>query len=323
MVRGGERAQRRDQLLAVGSRPRKGERDRDERTPSQRLRHLGERRVADQADGRGDGVRDAGDPLPIAVHDLARLLHGPQERAGERLAEGEQLDLDRRDDHGTAAAAAQRPEEVWLALGVDVQLVPDGGHDVERPHVAGREALAPREPAEPSTQQVARDADAGGEAVEGDEVMRSGRRDDITPTGAGLDLRRARLRVDRDAVQPCGAQQDRAGEVAEAGRSVAGALGRDAQAVGRGEAHRRGDVLGRGGEHDECRVLIGDEVPGLASSVPARIARGDEIAGDRGAEGVEVDRGMLVHHDVVADTRSDRAVDLRLPELATRVPHAP
>lgn len=62
-----------------------------------------------------------------------------------------------------------------------------------------------------------------------------------------------------------------------------------------GEAHRRRDVAWLFGTHDEGRMLVGDQVPGLARGIPARVARGENITGDRVAKRVYVDGGPLVH----------------------------
>ena len=174
-----------------------------------------------------------------------------------------------------AAPAAQRPEQVGLVVGVDVQLVAGGGHDVERADVARGEALAAREPAEPAAERVARDADAGRHAVQAGEAVLAGRRHHRPPRRAGLDLRGPRAGVDLHAGQPRRAQQDRAGEVAEHRRAVPGRLRGDAQAVRRRVAHRRGEV---GGRAPRARRAPGADrprgsTPGARRPIPRRRAR--------------------------------------------------
>jgi hypothetical protein len=116
-----------------------------------------QRREVHQPQRRGQRVRHGFDPLVIGVGDLAGAAHRPQQRAGVRLLQGDQLELDRGHDHAGAAAAAQRPVEVRLPVVVDVAPLAFGGDDLEGAHVVGREAVAAREPPEPAADQVAGD----------------------------------------------------------------------------------------------------------------------------------------------------------------------
>ena len=221
----------------------------------------------------------------VRVHDRRRLLERPHQRAGERLLQREQLELQLRDDDPGSAAAAQRPEQVRLVLGVDPALLPVRGHDRERAHEGGGEPVAAREPAEAAAERVARDADAGRCAVEAREPVLGRRGHDVAPARAGLHAGGARARVDGHRREPARAEQDGVGEIAERGRAVAGRLRGDAQPVRGGEADRGGEVGGCRGAHDGRRMLVGDQVPGLAGGVPVGSAGFDDVAGDRAAQG--------------------------------------
>ena len=70
--------------------------------------------------------------------------------------------------------------------------------------------------------------------------------------------------------------------------AVAGALRGDAEVVGGRVAQRRGEVVVRAGPHDEGWPLVGGEVPRLPRFVPRGVAGSDDVAGERGAQGVGI-----------------------------------
>ena len=105
----------------------------------------------------------------------------------------------------------------------------------------------------------------------------------------------ARGRVDGDVVQRGGAEQDRTAEIGETRRAVAGVLRCDAQAALARETHRHRDVVGRRSHDDERRMLVGGEVPGLARRIPRGVCRGDDVAREGLAEGLDVDGGRFAH----------------------------
>ena len=76
-----------------------------------------------------------------------------------------------------AAAAAQRPEEVGLALAVDSTQSPVGGHDLDRGHLVGADAVLAAEPREAAAERVADDADVRrGAGERGEAVLAPPRR---------------------------------------------------------------------------------------------------------------------------------------------------
>ena len=58
-------------------------------------------------------------------------------------------ELQRRDDREAATAAAQRPEQVGLAVGVGADDPAVRGHRLDGEEAVAREAVAAREPADP------------------------------------------------------------------------------------------------------------------------------------------------------------------------------
>jgi hypothetical protein len=91
-------AQRRDRRFALLAVADAGGVDRQQRSAADRLRHVGERRRREEADDRGDVLRDAGRPVAIGAHRVAADLGREEEGAGVELGDRQQLDLQRGDD---------------------------------------------------------------------------------------------------------------------------------------------------------------------------------------------------------------------------------
>ena len=98
---------------------------------------------------------------------------------------------------------------------------------------------------------------SGGRAVQRRQAELGGTRDHVLPLGAGADAGAAGVRVDLDALEPVGLQQDGVLERAERPGVVAGPLRRDAEALGSREAHDLGDVVRGPRERDRGRPLVG------------------------------------------------------------------
>ena len=135
--------------------------DRQQRPAADRLGHVGDRRRGDEADHRGDVVGDAGGPVAVGAHRVGAELGREDEGAGVDLGDREQASVQGGDDRVAAAAAAQRPEEVGVVLGVDRARLAVGGDQLDRLHAVAGEAVAAAEPAEAAAEGVAGDADVG------------------------------------------------------------------------------------------------------------------------------------------------------------------
>ena len=75
-----------------------------------------------------------------------------QHPLGDRLPELVEAELERRDDPEVRAGAAHPPEQVRVILLARAELLPLGGHQVDREHVVDREAPMPLEPPHPAAQ---------------------------------------------------------------------------------------------------------------------------------------------------------------------------
>ncbi len=218
--------------------------DDDEGLAADRLRDLRDRReLEDAADGR-HLVRQIVRPGAPRLQHLGRPVDREPEDPGVDLLEREEVELDRGDDPEGAAAAAERPEEVGLVRPVGADEVSRCGHDLDRRHLVGADAVLACEPREAAAERVADDTDVGRGTGERGEAVLGSRLDDLDPDHARLGARNPRVRVDRDAAHPLRLEQDRVGHVAHRRGTVARSLRGDAQPV-------------RLRERDDCRNFLG------------------------------------------------------------------
>jgi hypothetical protein len=190
---------------------------------------------------------------------------------------------------GLPRATAQRPEQLRVVLGVDVQLLAVAGDDVEGQDRVAAHAEGAREPADAAAERVADEAHVGRGARQRGEAKLGGRCRQVDAQRTGLDAGAATLEVDLDVAHQARAEQDRLVDASAGGGIVARALRGDAQAVIAGEAHDGSDVVGRARLGDEDRALVNAEVPRQAGVVVAGVAGSVQIAGELRAKGVQRD----------------------------------
>ncbi len=182
--------------------------DRDHAAAAQRLGKAGEPGEADEAGGgRGLVGRVRGPVAPAGEHGLG-LRGVPGEHARVDHLERQQRDLERGHDAERAAAAAQGPEELGVALGVGADDLAVRGHELGGEQVVALQPVAAGQPAHAAAQRVAGDADVGGGAVQRGEAMRAGGLDDVLPEGARADAGDALLRIDGHAPEGGGPEED-------------------------------------------------------------------------------------------------------------------
>ena len=174
-ISGPELAQRRQLLGAAGLVPEPGRLDHNERAPAQRLGDLLQRRHVQQASQRAHLLRHAGGPPVPGLEHLGRSLLRPEQHARVELANREQLQLERGDDAEATAAAAQRPEQVGLAVGVGAELAAVRGNHLGGPDAVGGQPVAADHPARAATERVAGHAHVGRRARQPRQPMLGGR----------------------------------------------------------------------------------------------------------------------------------------------------
>jgi hypothetical protein len=273
-------------LFALGLGADAGAVDGQQRRAAQGLGHVRERRRGDEADHGGDVVGDGRRPVAVGAHRLRADIGGEEQGPCVDLGDRQQVDVKGGDDRIAAAAAAQRPEQVGVVVGVDRSLLAVGGDDLDRIEaVAGEPVLAP-EPAQPAAEGEADHPDVGRGPRHPAEPMPVGRLAHLQRQHPGLDPGRLRLGVDLDPAHADGPDQDGVVEGRERGGAVAGPLARDPEAGVGGEAHGRDDVLGALDQRQGARIEVGGQVPAMADLVPVGVIRGGHSPRDR--EVVEV-----------------------------------
>ena len=161
--------------------------------------------------------------------DLGALAAVPDRDAGEHLVDRVERELEA--GHGAEAptAAAQRPEQLGLALAVDHPHAPVGRDDLDRQHAVGGQAVAAPEPAQPAAERVADHADVRRGARErGEPELGRRLRRDVHPQRARAHVGATTGGIDADAPQLGRPQQHGAVERPERRGVVAGALDDDA-----------------------------------------------------------------------------------------------
>jgi hypothetical protein len=128
---------------------------------------LRDRREIHEPTDRGQLVGEiALSQLSPGVQDLGATIDRIPQDSRVRLCDRKQLELDCGHDAEAAAAAAQRPEQVWLVFAVGAQEAAVGGHELDRAHVVGGQAVLASENTDPAPERVAGHADIGRGACE-------------------------------------------------------------------------------------------------------------------------------------------------------------
>jgi hypothetical protein len=198
---------------------------------------------------------------------------------------------ERGDDAEVAAAASQRPEQIWVFVGGRPDNAALGGdHLGGKQVVDGQSMFAHEEPdaaaeGEPGDACVADDAAGGGQAVGLRLVV------DVAPQSPTLHPGRATGGVDPHGPHRREVDDDPVVAHRGAGHVVAPAPYGDLQVVVAREAHRRDHIGHPRAAGDAGRTAVNRAIPDPAASVVAGARREQQLAAERSAELVE--RGRL------------------------------
>ena len=207
------------------------------------------------------------------------------EHAAGELADVRQPVLEAGHDAEVAAAAADRPEQVRLVLGVDASELSIGRHDLGGEDVVDRQAMEAAEVA---------DATAGGEAADPDRagVPEAGRETVLDGRGRVLDRGQAGFRpggpvrgVDLEALHVLEIDDDAAVDGAVSGCAVTAAANSQLDAVIAREVHDGGDIVGVRHADDRRGTPFGGNWDEDGSGrVVVGVFRADHPAADRGTQ---------------------------------------
>ena len=278
-------------------------------------RDEGKRRRPALDDDRHQLVRRLGAPLAVEAQEVRRLLDRPEDRPGEHgRAHGVKAKLELGDDPEVAAAAAQAPEEVGVLGLARRDELAVGGDQVDGEQLVDRQPVLSMKPADAAAERQAGDAGVGDDPARGREPERLGLAVELAPEHAGLDPRRARLRVDADPLHRPQVDDDAAVADRQARIAVAPASDGDREAGAPGEPDRRHHVGHAGAARDQRREAIDRPVPDPAVLVVGRAAGADELALERRAQLVQ--RG-LVDPDAGSDAFTATPPPTRRPTPGT------
>ncbi len=191
---------------------------------------------------------------------------------------------ERGDDAEVAAAAANRPEQIGVLLGIGGHEPAVGQHDVDLEDVVDGQAAAAGEMAEPAAERQA--ADAGGR----DDAGRHGIAErvrgviDIAPCAAAFDAHGLRHRVDANTLHPRQLDHQAVVDAAEAAGVVTAALDGEQHLLLACEVHGGDDVGDISHARDEARLLVDHRVVDLAGFLVTGVGRLDQFAAQTGLE---------------------------------------
>ena len=253
-------------LLGHERQRRRGHHIGDRRQLFRRCFRLGDER-ADQLRRRRQHEHAAGDPVDLV-----------------------QSELEPRGNAEVAAAAADRPEQIWMGLGVGAKQTAVGGHDIGGEQVVDREAVLADEVPDATSQRDPTDPDRAGvpeprgEAVCGclDGVL-ARRQARLGPGGAPFD-------VDLEFPEVREVEHDPAFRHAVPGSAVAAAADRELEAGLACKRDHTRDIGGIRGPHDHRRpaIDVADE-HGPRGVVPV-VLRRDHLTRDEVADPRDRDR---------------------------------
>ena len=286
-----ERAERRDRPHAVVERPGVHEQREQQRLADALRRDERQRR-------REEDVRDHRQLLRRSL----RLRHEPGERLGRRRQRehpaGDHVHrvqpvVEARDDAEVAAAAPDRPEEVRMTVGVDLEDAAVGGHDLGGEQMVDRQTVLAHEVAGAAAEREPADPDGGCVAEADGEAVRRGGGGDLTRREAACGTRDPAVGVDLERGEAGQVEHDPTLARAVAGGTVAAAADGELDAGLPRERDDASDLAGVDGPHDRRRTAVDGGQEDAPRLVVAGIAGADHRPGELGAEPRDREAGLL------------------------------
>jgi hypothetical protein len=274
-----ELPQRPEDSLPGVNRPRPAQdHGHDQLTAEIRRHERNRRRLAVDHD-RHQLVRRLRYPVAVEAQNLRRLAHRPEDRPCQHgRADRVEAELELGDDAEVAAAAAQAPEQVLiLGLACPHELA-IGGHEVDRLQLVDREPVLAHQPPDAAAEREPGDSGVGDDPGWGGQPERLRLPIELAEKNTRLRSRRARLRIDPDALHRRQVEDDAALANRQTREAVPATPDGDREAGRSGEPHR-GDHVGRAGAaRDERGEAIYRSVPDLALLVVGRIPGSNELS---------------------------------------------
>src|SRR2546425_8169942 len=232
---------------------------------------------------RGEGAHLAGstgDVFAEKAQNVAGVFELVEHRATVDVLDGVELELKGGDHSKVAAAASDRPEEIFVLLFARDNEFAVGGDDIGRDEVVTREAIPAGKVADTAAQGQTADAGGRDDATGAGQPESVGGRVEVAPGGAAFRAGRAPLRVDANAAHAGQVDHDPFVNRSEARHAVRASPDRKIQSSLAREIDRRHHVARVGGPHDDLRTLVDHSVPHLARLVIALVIGGDDVTPD-------------------------------------------
>jgi hypothetical protein len=191
---------------------------------------------------------------------------------------------ERRDDAEVAAASAERPEEIRLALRIALHDRAVREHDGCRDEVVDRQAVAAREMADAAAERQTADARRADDADRKRQPVLVRRREDVLQQRPSSDTRHPRIGIDERRVHRREVDHEPVVDAAETAAVVAAAADRDPQPTVAREADRSGDVALVHAVGDCRRMLVDHRVVERTRLVVSRVVSSDHPPLDRSLE---------------------------------------
>jgi hypothetical protein len=194
-------------------------------------------------------------------------------------------------DHAeVAAAAAHRPEQVWVLVLAGVQQTPVGGDDVHGLEVVDAQPVRAAQPADAAGEREPAHARLRDQPARCGEVEGGGLAVHVAPERAALHPGTPRRRVDPHRAHHREVDHQPALAHRVAGHVVPAAAHRERQAVVAREADAVDHVRRAGAAGDQRRAAVDHAVPDHAGGVVALVAGFEQAAAQAGPQGRDVVR---------------------------------
>src|SRR6266849_287639 len=202
---------------------------------------------------RGERFRHPFDPLQVGVDRLFPLFDWIYDLTAEDFFDRVQGEFERGDDAEVPATTAQTPEEIGVAVFVDLQQTSIGGNELNRAHTRGAEAILAHEPAETAAEQITDDSNGCGEPIEWGQPKGVSRLDHICPFHTWLHACCRCPWIDLQTGHIGEVDQDRA--ISRVRMSMTSTLHRDGESVltCKGDC---GEHISGNGRHDDERWML-------------------------------------------------------------------
>jgi hypothetical protein len=187
---------------------------------------------------------------------------------------------ERRDDAEVAAAAADRPEQVGVLVGISTDDRAVGQHHLGLQQAVDAEPMLAGEMADAAAQGEAADAGRPDDAAGRGHAHLVGGAIDLAPGAAAAHPHGLVVSVDVDLAHRREVDHDAVVAAAEAAAVVAAPTHRQQRAVSLCEADHGRHIGGRGAARDQRRAAVDHPVVELARLVIAAVARRDQLARD-------------------------------------------